>query len=103
LLAYYFAYLSLVAERTTSTFCPIVVDSPRQQDIDPENWRRMLQFIESRRPSQSQMILSLVDTGGVKLSGKIFELTEKKSAMQREQYEDVAQELTPLVDVLLGL
>lgn len=64
LLAYYFSILNVMAERSTSSFCPIVIDSPNQQGQDPESLASVLRFIRDRRPRTSQMILAMEDLQG---------------------------------------
>lgn len=96
LLAYYFAILHTITEYSSSTFCPIVVDSPNQQDQDPKNWPKMVNFIVKQQPVDSQLVLGLVDEAGIKLEGRIIELDEKYSVLQRSAFPEVSEEIRAL-------
>ena len=102
LLAFYFAIIKTMEKFSTSTLCPIVIDSPNQQDQDPENWRRILEFMRDQRPDGAQMIIGLVDDVGVDLGGEVIELTDERQLLQKDQYDDVAEELRPYIDKSLA-
>jgi hypothetical protein len=55
LAAYYFAFLHTAENYGTSTFCPIVVDAPNQQGQDPDHLRRIMTFLLSQVPQNSQI------------------------------------------------
>jgi hypothetical protein len=99
LLAYYFSVLNTLNDNESATFCPIVIDSPKQQDPDPENWLRILNFIRDNQPAESQLILSLVDDAGVSFGGDIIDLSEKRSVLTNMEFESVAAELMPLIEL----
>ena len=48
LLAYYLAVLHTAKSYSSAAFCPIVIDSPRQQDQDAKNWRRILALVDGK-------------------------------------------------------
>jgi len=98
LLAYYFAVLHTVSKYSSSTFCPIVIDSPNQQDQDPVNWPKMVQFIADHQPVGSQVILGLVDEAGVDTGSKTIVLETKHHVLQRSEYSRVASEIQGLRD-----
>lgn len=91
LAAYYFAILHTIPQDSTSAFCPIIVDSPRQQDQDDPNWNRILEFIRDNQPANSQLVLGVVDDMGVDFGGKVIELkNDKYHMLLQDQYEAVA-------------
>lgn len=98
LLAYYYAVLHAIGENKSATFCPIVIDSPRQQDQDEDNWNRILSFIRDNQPKDAQLILSLVDDSGITFGGKLIELTEKLSVLSQEEFSDVSAEMLPIIN-----
>ena len=53
LLAYYFSFLNVMDKYSTSTFCPIVIDSPNQQEQDGENRKAIMSFITKNQPVNS--------------------------------------------------
>lgn len=97
LLAYYFALLHLINEFSSSTYCPIVLDSPKQQDQDDDNWEKMLNFIKTERPANSQLILGLVDDLDVDFQGDVINLNNKYSLLLKEDFESVYSELESLI------
>jgi hypothetical protein len=97
LLAYYFSILRTIGEFSASTYCPIVIDSPNQQDQDPKNLKKMLSFIKDQQPEGSQIILGLVGTEGIDFEGKVIELTTKRYLLREEEYDEVSVEMRPLL------
>ena len=102
LLAFYFSILKTIEKFSTTTLCPIVMDSPKQQDQDEENWRRILEFIRDQRPPESQMIVALVDDLGIDLGGDVIELADERQLLQKSEYEAVAAKLRPYIDSSLA-
>ena len=102
LLAFYFAIIKTIEKYSTTTRCPIVIDSPKQQDQDPENWKRMLEFMRDQRPLEAQMIVGLVDDMAISLGGDVIELRDERQLLQKSQYEDVANELRTYIDKALS-
>lgn len=102
LLAFYFAIIKTIEKYSTTTRCPLVIDSPKQQDQDPENWKRMLEFMRDQRPPESQMIVGLVDDMGISLGGEVIELKDERQLLQSSQYNDVAEEMRMYIDKALA-
>ncbi|PIP95186.1 MAG: hypothetical protein COW00_13610 [Bdellovibrio sp. CG12_big_fil_rev_8_21_14_0_65_39_13] len=96
LLAYFFSILSIVKKYSTSTFCPIIIDSPNQQDQDKENAPLMIKFILENCSDEDQLILGAVDTHGVEFPGKIIEPNIKFSVLNDETFS----EAVPMFDRL---
>jgi hypothetical protein len=101
LLAYYFSILKTIEKWSTATFCPIVIDSPKQQDQDETNWRRMLEFIRDNRADESQVIVALVDDLGIDLGGEVIELAYDRKLLQESEYQTVAAAMRPYIDASL--
>ncbi len=87
LLAYFFSILWVMNENVPGSLCPIVIDSPNQQDQDDINRQKIYGFIKDNQPMGSQLILALVDEGGIDFGGDVFEFTEKNSLLNREDFE----------------
>lgn len=83
LLAYYYAILQTIAENPAATYMPIVLDSPRQQDQDDENWLAMLRFLRDEQPEGSQLILALREHGDVDFGGGVIDLNDKNQVLHR--------------------
>lgn len=98
LLGYYFAILQVMNKYSTSTFCPIVIDSPNQQEQDEFNLKAIMDFILNNQPKESQLILSLVDDSNTDFGGKIIELpNDKYSLLKDEYYDEVYAEIMPVL------
>jgi len=90
-LAYAVAMAHLVRTYGDAAYFPLVIDSPRQQDQDKPNYRRVLEFIKNNLPDDTQLVLGLVDDLGVDFGGRVIEMTEKYHALTTQQYGAVAK------------
>lgn len=102
ILGYQFAVLDLIAKRTPATVCPIVVDSPNQQAQDRESLVKILTFISTNQPENTQLILGLEDTMGVEFGGKLIETKDKYKLLNQEEYQSVHDELSGLLKASLN-
>jgi len=100
LLAYYYAILQTINKWSSSTFCPLVIDSPRQQDQDTENYRTMLRFIRDETPEEAQLILAV--QADMKFGGEIIELTRKGEVLSKNEWKGAIQEIRPLLEATLS-
>ncbi|MFJ5717303.1 hypothetical protein [Neobacillus sp. NPDC093127] len=98
LLAYYYSILHTIQKYSTSIFCPIIIDSPNQQDQDEENLKKLMDFIFNEQPKDSQLILGLVELGDYEFEGEVIELTEKYHLLQETPYDELASEIRTLLD-----
>jgi hypothetical protein len=98
LLAYYYSILALMKRNSTSAFCPIVIDSPNQQDQDLANLKKMLTFIRDKRPEGSQVVLGLVDDCDVEFEGSIIELNDKYRLLQEKDYPSISADVHDLLE-----
>lgn len=99
-LAYYYSLLGVINKYSTSTFCPIILDSPNQQDQDKEHWDMIKDFILKHQPENSQLILGAVEFGDRQFDGKTIELTEKYHFLQKNDYEEVSTEINRLLNLI---
>jgi hypothetical protein len=97
LLAYYFSILTVMEEYSTSTFCPIIVDSPNQQGQDAASIRIVLQFIRDHQPQAAQMILAIEEPLGVEFGGSGIELNDKYRLLRGDQYHETYEVVHPLL------
>ena len=81
----------------------MVIDAPHQQEQDRQNHKRMLKFINEKRPAGSQLVLALVEDCGIDFGGKEVQMTEKNFALSELEYGIVAAELEPYSMANLGL
>ena len=93
LIAYYFSIFQVMHKYTSSAYCPIIIDSPNQQDMDMEHIDKVFKFIDENQPNDSQMILGLSELYNIDFDCEIIELKEEKSLLQKSDFEEVNQEL----------
>ena len=93
LIAYYFTFFHLMQKYSSSVYCPLIIDSPNQQDQDIEHIDKIMSFINHNQPKESQMILGLAETYGEDFECKVIELEEKYSLLQANDYEEVADNM----------
>ncbi|MEA9733975.1 coiled-coil domain-containing protein [Xanthomonas campestris] len=91
ILAYVYAILHLIWEAEDAVRCPIVLDSPKQQDQDDINHLNLLHFIRDERPSGSQLILLLVDDADVDFGCAPLVLDTKYSLLSGEEYDRTSE------------
>ncbi|SRR6266851_5329642 len=101
LLAYYYAFIHTMKRHSTSAFCPIVIDTPVQQDQDKTNAARMISFCLSETPADSQLILGTVSLHGVKYDGHVIETDTKNKLLKAGLFEEVSEILKPYYAKLL--
>lgn len=101
LLAYYYAFAHTVREFSSAISAPLVIDSPVQQDQDPANAERIMQFAVANVPDGMQLILGSVRLHNAKYVGKRIELVDKRHLLRAEEFDAVHQELEPLLNSLL--
>lgn len=99
-LAYMFSILNLIRDAQNTPDCPIVLDSPNQQDQDPENHALMLKFIRDQRPPRSQLVLCLVDDCAMDFGGSVINLTQKDFVLSQDEYSEHARTLAPFENVV---
>lgn len=100
LLAYYYSIIDLIKKYSTSTFCPIVIDSPNQQDQDKKSREKMFKFIRDKKPMDSQLILGAVDLEGVEIKGAkiVLDSKEKYHLLSTKKYGETYKELKTFLD-----
>jgi hypothetical protein len=102
ILAYNYAILHTINEFSSACFCPIVVDTPLQQDPDSKNAERMINFAINEKPEGSQIILATGSIHGVKFSGREINPEVKDQLLQEDQYESVRSYMLPFANAVLS-
>jgi len=95
LLGYGYSILTVMREKTSSAYCPIVIDSPIQQEQDQENHERIITFIRDKQPDDSQLIMAVVDAKGVDFGGKVYVLNEPRSVMKEDEFPEAKEFVEP--------
>lgn len=97
ILAYFFTILRLINNYGTSTFFPIIIDSPNQQAQDKDNLTKIYNFTKTYQPENSQLIIGLEDTGGIDFECDVIELESDVPILQKECFSDISEEIQPLI------
>lgn len=103
LLAYYLSVFTLISRHSTATLCPLIVDCPNQQDLDPDNQKRVLELLASHRSDNEQLIIGLRETYGVEFEGDEHVLNTEFGALDEGAYGEVEAEIRPLLHTALGI
>lgn len=85
-LAYFFATQSAIRKNGNSTLFPVIIDSPNQQEQDPDNLKKMLEFIYAQRIPEQQLIVGMVEDAGVEFEGDMLLLDKKYSVLNESEY-----------------
>ncbi|OAO00739.1 hypothetical protein A8B75_17675 [Sphingomonadales bacterium EhC05] len=98
LLAQYFAFLSTMTKFNDFVLCPMVIDSPFQQEQDATNKQAIIDFISEKKLDGQQLVLATVtepdfsdapDIEGAELMGFI----SKHSVLDAAQFSHVIEEI----------
>jgi hypothetical protein len=84
-------------DNTSSVYCPIVIDSPIQQEQDQENHERIITFIKEKQPVNSQLIMAVVDAKGVDFGGDVYVLDEARSVMNERDFPAAQEFMEPFL------
>lgn len=85
---YFLALISIIKKRSTACFCPIVIDSPRQNDVDSPNWKLMLELLKEELPTESQCIMSLIEHDGVDYEGEEIVLDNARHLLNTNDFSE---------------
>jgi hypothetical protein len=95
LLAYYYAFVHTMRAASASSLCPLIVDSPVQQDQDPDNATRIIKFALERVPNGTQLILGTVSLHGADYDGYVIRTEDKYHLLSSDAYEEVSDLMKP--------
>ncbi|WP_052245110.1 hypothetical protein [Halocynthiibacter namhaensis] len=96
-LAYYYAVLHTIAKYSTGFFCPIVIDTPKQQDQDDDHAETMIRFCIENKPDGTQLILASGSLHDVTIQGEVIEPQTKHSILEATQFEAVNGFMSPFI------
>lgn len=102
ILAYHFALLHTIREFTTSSVCPIILDTPLQQDQDERNAAAIIAFALKNRPRDMQLILGTVSLHGVEYDGHIINPQVKESLLRADAFDAVNAYMRTFINKMLG-
>jgi len=95
---YFLAFISMIEANASSCICPIVIDSPRQSDLDSKNWDSMLKLLKSKLPIGSQCILSVVEHSNIDFEGDEITLDNPWHLLTNADYKEAHSKIMPLLE-----
>ncbi len=95
LLAYYLAFIHTMRSSSNSSLCPLIIDTPVQQDQDAANAARMIETCLNSAPADMQIILGTVGLHGVKYDGFTIKTENKYHLLNKSDYEEVSAHIKP--------
>lgn len=98
LLAQYFAFLSTMNQFNSFVLCPMLIDSPFQQEQDSTNRKAILDFIVSKKLLDQQMILATVSVEEFADNAELGNATwhgldNKLSVLRKESFGSVLAQI----------
>lgn len=107
LLAQYVSFLHTMKKYNSFVICPLVIDSPIQQEQDSVNAEAIFNFIFSGLLDSQQLILGTLKDYFKNLSGNddfnIIELDTKYGLLNVNEYDDVYADLSPMHEATLSV
>ncbi len=102
ILAYHFAILHTINEFTTTCLCPVILDTPLQQDQDEANAKAIISFALKNRPPAMQLILGSVSMHGVLFDGHVINPTVKESLLSETEFVATNDFIRPFLNKMYG-
>lgn len=108
LLAQYFALLHTMKKFGGTKVCPLIIDSPQQQEQDTSNVGAIFKFIFSKALDGQQLILGTISTEAVpdeiipEGANRIVLSNEKYAVLRRDQYSEAISDVGEMHELLLS-
>lgn len=96
ILAYHYALLKTIEDKSTNPMLPIVIDSPKQQDPDPHTTEKLFNLCIGGLSTNNQLIIGSVSFERKTDEFKTLTMTKKYSLLKEELYDDAYKEIMPL-------
>lgn len=96
--AYHYGLLKTMEKHSTVSMLPIVIDSPKQQDLDTEGTEKLIALCTEDLGVNNQVIIGAVSLENNMHGYHQIELTEKYSLLNAEGYEKAFNEIMPLYE-----
>ena len=98
LLAQYFAFLSTMEQFSSFILCPMLIDSPFQQEQDSDNRQAIMNFIISKKIKDQQVVVATIsvdefsDNPKIK-DAKLHKFKNKLAVLNKDSYQAVLSEI----------
>lgn len=102
MLALYYAFIKTMETKSTTFNFPFVIDSPKQQEQDDDNSKKIVDFCIENIPSKNQLILATLKCPDLPKGVKKIEIKEKKGLLKDDDYKEYNQYLNNLYNIALN-
>jgi len=96
ILAYHYALLKTIEDRSPNSMLPVVIDSPKQQDPDPRTTKKLFDLCVDGLSTNSQLIIGSVSFERDTSQFKTLTMTTKYSLLKPDLYNEAYHEIMPL-------
>ncbi|TCW06632.1 ATP-binding protein [Vibrio crassostreae] len=96
ILAYHYALLKTIEDKSTNPMLPVVIDSPKQQDPDPYTAKKLFDLCIDGLSTNSQLIIGSVSFEKATDEFKTLTMIEKYSLLKTNLYDEAYQQIMPL-------
>ncbi len=96
ILAYHYALLKTIEDKSTNPMLPVVIDSPKQQDPDPHTTEKLFNLCIGGLSTNNQLIIGSVSFERETDEFKTLIMTKKYSLLKEELYDEAYKEVMPL-------
>lgn len=93
--AYHYALLMTINKFSSLPILPIVIDSPKQQDLDDEYTEKVIQFCLDDLAAVSQVIIGAVKPERNMVGYHSINLNKKFSLLNDDEYQHIYDEIVP--------
>lgn len=96
--AYHYGLLKTMEKHSTVAMLPIVIDSPKQQDLDTEGTEKLIDLCTEDLGKNNQIIIGAVSLESNMHGYHQIELTKKYSLLKFDDYEKAFNEIMPFYE-----
>jgi prefoldin subunit 5 len=96
ILAYHYALLKTIEEKSSIPMLPVVIDSPKQQDPDTNTTRKLFDLCINGLSDKNQLIVGSVSFERDTDEFKTLIMTDKGSLLKPSLYDEVYEQIMPL-------
>ncbi|ENI8054927.1 AAA family ATPase [Vibrio vulnificus] len=96
ILAYHYALLKTIEEKSTIPMLPVVIDSPKQQDPDKNTTKKLFDLCIDGLSNKNQLIIGSVSFERDTDEFRTLTMTNKYSLLKPNLYDEVYEQIMPL-------
>ncbi|WP_300357515.1 AAA family ATPase [uncultured Pseudoalteromonas sp.] len=96
ILAYHYALLKTIEEKSTIPMLPVVIDSPKQQDPDKNTTKKLFDLCIDGLSKNNQLIIGSVSFERDTDEFRTLIMTDKYSLLKPNLYDEVYEQIMPL-------